>query len=113
MYDFAKEMKFDEKPPGNKSTRKRSLTRLPKSPAIMASGISTKFLPENTNELCDRRNLLLHEKQAGKTPDKINGENIAIVDISLEHKCKSTKQPETLLLKCSNPVKYMKIIETF
>ena len=40
-------MFFDEKTSGNKSTRDKSFIRLLKSPAIMASGISTIFLPEN------------------------------------------------------------------
>ena len=47
MFEFAKEMSFDEKALGNKSTRDKSLERLLKSPAIMASGISTIFLPGN------------------------------------------------------------------
>ena len=45
MYDFAKEMHFDLKAVGKKSTRDRTLIKLPKSPAIMASGVSkTIFL---------------------------------------------------------------------
>ena len=40
MYDFAMEMYLDMKATGNKTTRNRSFIRLPKSPAIMASGIS-------------------------------------------------------------------------
>ena len=39
MYDFAKEICFDVKTTGQKSTRDRTLIKLPKSPAIMASGI--------------------------------------------------------------------------
>ena len=38
MYDFAKEMYFDERAPVNKSTRDRSLIRLLKSPGIIVSG---------------------------------------------------------------------------
>ena len=46
MYDFAKEMHFDTKAQGNKSTRDRTLIKLLKSPGVMvsASGVSrTKF----------------------------------------------------------------------
>ena len=43
IYDFAKEMYFDEKAPGNKRTRGRSLIILLNSPAKMvsASGVSS------------------------------------------------------------------------
>ena len=47
MYDFAKEMNFDTKALGNKSTRDRTLMKLLKSPGLMvsASGVSkTIFL---------------------------------------------------------------------
>ena len=56
MYDFAKEMHFDERGQGSrKSIRDRTLIKLPKSPAIMASGVSKAiFLSANPNELCDR-----------------------------------------------------------
>ena len=50
MFDFAKEMYFDEKAPGNKSSTDRSFIRVLKSPAIMASGISTISSPESPNE---------------------------------------------------------------
>ena len=43
LYDFAKEIDFDMKAKGNKSTLDRTLIKLFKSPAIMASGISTVF----------------------------------------------------------------------
>ena len=39
MYEFAKEMYFDEKSLSNKSTRNRSIIKLPKSPAIMAGSL--------------------------------------------------------------------------
>ena len=44
MYDFPKQMNFDMKAQGNKSTRDRTLIKLLESPAVMASGISTVFL---------------------------------------------------------------------
>ena len=57
MYDFAKEMNFDMKAQGRKSTRDRTLINLLKSPGLMvsASGVSkTIFLSSDANELCDR-----------------------------------------------------------
>ena len=88
MFDFAKEMNFDMKTQGNKSTRDRTLIKLLKSPAIIASGVSkTKFLSSDPNELCDRLKLLLQEKHAGKNFNIINEEIIAIVDKLFEYKC--------------------------
>ena len=81
MYDFAKEMHFDLKAVGKKSTRDRTLKKLLKSQAIMASGASkTIFLSSEPNNLCDRLKLLLQEKQAGNNSDIINQEIVAIVD---------------------------------
>ena len=100
MSDFAKELSFDEKTLGNKSTRDKSLITLLQSPAIKVSGISTKFSPENPNELCDKLNFLLQEKQAGNNSDIIIEENIAIVDKPLEYKRISTTKHRFLLLKC-------------
>ena len=102
IYEFAEEMKFDINNIGRKSPRDRSLVELLNSPAIMASGISTTFLPENPNELCDRLKLLLLEKQAGNNSDLINEETVAIFDELLDYKCISKKQPKTLLRKCLN-----------
>ena len=101
MYDFAKETHFDLKAPGNKSTRDRKLIKLLESPAIMASGITTIFLSENPNELCDRLKLLLQEKHAGNNSDLINEEIVAIVDKLLEYKCISKKQHKQILIKCN------------
>ena len=61
MYDFAKEMNFDLKTQGNKSTRDRTPIKLLNSPALMvsASGISkTIFLSSDPDELCNRLKLL-------------------------------------------------------
>ena len=44
-----------------KSNRDRSLATLLKSPAIMALGISTFFIPENRNDICDRINIVLQK----------------------------------------------------
>ena len=90
MYEFAKEMHFDERHVGNKSTRDRTLIELLNSPSLLvsASGISkTIFLSSDPNELCDRLKLLLQEKQAGNNSDVINQEIVAIVDKLLEYKC--------------------------
>ena len=52
MYDFAKEMYFDERRVGKKSTRDKILIKLLNSPGIMASGVSkTIFLSPDANEL--------------------------------------------------------------
>ena len=104
MYDFAKEMHFDPKASGNKSTRDRKLIKLLNSPGLMvsASGVSkTIFLSENPNELCDRLKLLLQERQAGNNSDIINDEIIAIIDKLLEYKCISKKQHNQILIKCN------------
>ena len=104
MYDFAKEMHFDMKAQGNKSTRDRTLIKLLKSPGLMvsASGVSkTIFLSSDANELCDRLKLLLREKHAGNNSDIINEEIVAIVDKLLEYKCISKKQHKQILIKCN------------
>ena len=57
MYDFAKEMNFDFKTQGNKSTQERTLIKLLKSPGLMvsASGVSrTIILSSDPDELCNR-----------------------------------------------------------
>ena len=102
MYDFAKEMHFDVRAQGNKSTRDRKLIKLLKSPAIMASGVSkTIFLSFDPDELCDRLKLLLQEKHGGNNSDLINDEIVAIVDKLLEYKCISKKQHKQILIKCN------------
>ena len=102
MYDFAKEMKFDAKALGNKSTRDRTLIKLLKSPAIIASGVpKTIFLSSDPNELCDRLKLLLQEKHAGNNSNIVNEEIIAIVDKLFEYKCIFKKQHKQILIKCN------------
>ena len=78
MYDFAKEMYFDQEAPGKKSLRVRSLITILKSLGVVVSASSvsrshnnkilskTRFLSSDPNELCDRIKLLLQEKQTGK-----------------------------------------------
>ena len=66
MYDFAKEMHFRIRGPGNKSTRDRTLIKLLKSPGLMvsASGVSnTKFLSSNPEEQCNKLKILLQQKK--------------------------------------------------
>ena len=104
MYDFAKEMHFDQKAVGKKSTRDRTLIKLLKSPGLMvsASGVSkTIFLSSDPNELCDRLTLLLQEKHARNNSDIIDQEIVAIVDKLLEYKCITKKQHKQILIKCN------------
>ena len=100
MYEFAKEMHFDTKALGKKSTRDKTLIKLLKSPAIMASGVTTIFLSSDPDELCERLKLLLQEKHAGNNSDIINEEIVAIVDKLLEYKCITKKQHKQILIKC-------------
>ena len=100
MYDLANEKIFDVNGRGNKNPRNRSVIRLPKSPANMASGISTVFLPDNPNEPCERLNLILQEKQAGNNFNIFNDEFVAIVHKLLGNKSKFTKQHKQLLFEC-------------
>ena len=104
MYVFAKEMHFDEKNVGNKPIRDGKLIKLLNSPGLMvsASGVSkTIILSSDPNELCDRLNLLLQEKQAGNNSDIINQEIVAKIDKLLEYKCISKKQHKQILIKCN------------
>ena len=104
MYEFAKEMYFDERRVGNKSTRDRTLIELLNSPGLMlsASGVSkTIFLSTDPNEFCNRLKLLLQEKHAGNNSNIINDEIVAIIDKLLEYKCISKKQHKQVLLKCN------------
>ena len=104
MYDFAKEMHYDLKSVGKKSTRDRTLIKLIESPGLMVSdsGVSkTIFLSSDPDELCDRLKLLLQEKNAGNNSDTINEEIVAIVDKLLEYKCISKKPHKLILIKCN------------
>ena len=101
LYDFAKEMNFDLKAQGNKSTRDRTLIKLLESPAIMASGITTIFLSENPDELCNRLKLLLNEAHAGNNSDIIIQKIVALVDKLLEYKCITKQQHKQILMNCN------------
>ena len=67
----------------------------------MASGVTTIFLSENPDELCNRLKLLLQERQGGNNSDIINNEIVAIVDKFLEYKCISKKQHKQILINCN------------
>ena len=104
MYDFAKEMHFDPKASGNKSTRDRKLIKLLNSPGLLvsASGVSkTIFLSSDLIELCDGLKMLLQKKHAGNNSDIINDEIVIIVDKLLQYKCISKKQHKQILIKCN------------
>ena len=102
IYEFGSEMKFNIKQKGRKSDGDKSMIKLLKSPAIMASGVSnTIILSSDPDELCDRLRLLLQEKNAGNNSDKINDEIVAIVDKLLEYKCLTKKQHKLILIKCN------------
>ena len=90
VYEFGKELNFDIKQEGRKSPRDRFIIK--NSPAIMASGNSTVFLPSDPNEVCDRLKLLFQEKQAGSNSNTIDGEVIAKADNLFEYKCISINQ---------------------
>ena len=104
MFDFAKDMNFDQRAVGKKSIRDRTLIKLLKSPGLIlfASGVSkTIFLSSDPVELCNRLKLLLQEKHAGNNSDIINDEIVAIVDKLLEFKYISKKQQKQILIKCN------------
>ena len=102
IYEFAKEMNFNIRQKRNKSNRDKSIIRLIKSPAIMASGISkTILLSSNPDELCNRLKLLLQQKDGGNNSDLINGEIVAMVDKLLEYKCITKKQHKQVLIECN------------
>ena len=100
IYEFGKVMNFNIRQKRRKSPRDLSLVKLLKSPFIMASGLSTLILSSDPNEVCDRLNLLLQEKQAGNTSDTFNDEINAFVDELLEYECISKKQHKRILIKC-------------
>ena len=102
IYEFGKEINFNIKQKGRKSDKDKSMIKLLKSPAIMASGISNIIiLSSDSDELWDRLELLLQEKQAGNNSDIIREEINAILDKLLECKCISKKQHKQILNKCN------------
>ena len=95
-------MKFDIRQKGRKSNIDKSMIKLLKSPAIMASGVTKIILLSfDPNELCNRLKLLIEERQAGLNSDVFNQEIVAMVDKLLEYKCISKKQHKQILKKCN------------
>ena len=101
FYDFGEELKFNMKQRGRKSNRDKTLIKLLKSPAIVASEVSTIVSFSILDELCHRLKLLIQEKHAGDNSNKIKDEINAIVDKLLEYKCISKKQHKQHLFKCN------------
>ena len=66
IYEFGREININIKQKGRKSDRERSMIKLPKSPAIMALGISTKFLSSDPDEFCISLNYC-YKKNKGET----------------------------------------------
>ena len=71
IWEVAEEMNFVIKNISRKSPRDGSFVELLKSPAIMASRTSTKFLSSDPNDFCDRLRLIIPEKQGGNDKKKI------------------------------------------
>ena len=94
-------MKFDIKQKGRPSNRDKSLIKLPKLPAIIALGTSTKILPKTPFELSDRITLLLQENQARNISVVNNEEIVAIVDKLSEYKCIAKRQHRQISFKCN------------
>ena len=95
-------MNYVVKGQSRKSTRDRTLIKLLKSPASMASGISkTIFLSSDPDDFCDRLKLFLQKKHAGNISDIIDDEIVALVDKLLEYKCISKKQHKQMFIKCN------------
>ena len=46
----------------------------------MVSRMSSKFLPPDPDEICDKLKFLLHEKEAGNNSNTINDEIVAMVE---------------------------------
>ena len=69
MCGFAKEIYFDVRAPGKKSTRDRTLIKLLKSSGLMfsASGVSkTIFLTSDPNEVCARLKSITSTRKSWK-----------------------------------------------
>ena len=102
IYEFGKEKNFNIKQKERKSDRDKSVIKLLKSPAIMASGVSnTIFLSSDPDELCDRLRLPLQEKHAGNNSDIFKDEIVVLVDKLLEYECITIKQHKQILIKCN------------
>ena len=94
--ELAEEMNIDIRNIGRKSPRERSIVELVISPAIMALGVSTRFLSYDPNELCDILKFLLQKNQAGKNSIIFDEEIVARVDKISEYKSISKKKQKQL-----------------
>ena len=108
FFEFGKDVNFKLRQKVRKCPRDQSLINLHKSPAVMASGISTIFSPSDPNDFFERLRFLIKDRQAGKNSDLIFEEIFTMVDKLFEYKCISFKQPKILLLKCLHSIKNMK-----
>ena len=106
--EFGKEMNFVNEEVGRPRTRDKSFGKLLESSAIMALGVTTIFLSDVPDEICDRLKLFLQEKPAGNTSNSFNEEIIARIDRPLVYRCISKKQHTISQLKRSNYMKIMK-----
>ena len=108
LFEFAKEVNFDEEALGNQSVWDNAFFRLLKSPAIKAKSLrkkffsnpletSTRFLSFNHNKICDRLKFLIQEKQAGSNCYIFKEDIVALTYKLWEYKCMSTKQHSTLV----------------
>ena len=67
---------------------------------VFASGVAkTIFSSSDPNELCDKLELLLQQKQAGNNSIMFDQEIFAIIGNFLEKKCISTKKHKQLLIR--------------
>ena len=101
IFEFAKEMNFDEKALGKKSTRDKTLIRLLDSPFIMAKSLQkesfsyTRWPSYNYNEFCDRLKLFLQDKKARTKSILTDEKNVSLAGNLLEDNCISTKNHST------------------
>ena len=103
MINFMDEIHFDIHARG-KSLRDTNLIKNPVNKrGILASGFTrsewTNLLSENHNNLCDRRCLIIQEKQAGNNTTTFDIEFVAIVDILLKYKCITPTQHKIFFKK--------------
>ena len=108
LFENAKEMNCDEKALGNIGSRNKFLIKFLKLALITEVTLKINFLSKtrrqssNFNELCDRLNFLLQEKQTKRYSNIIKEETDAIANKNLEYKRISAKQHRFLLVECVN-----------
>ena len=83
MFEFTKEMYYDERALGKKCFREKPVLRILQSPAIKVGCLKkskTIFSSSHPCELCNRTKLLLQEKVAGNKSKTNIEENVAMAD---------------------------------